>query len=27
MPAPYATHRRQLELILRAWGMDEADRR
>jgi LDH2 family malate/lactate/ureidoglycolate dehydrogenase len=23
MPAPYATHRRQLELILRAWGMDE----
>jgi LDH2 family malate/lactate/ureidoglycolate dehydrogenase len=24
MPAPYATHRRQLELILRAWGMDGA---
>src|SRR5216684_1733778 len=23
MPAPYATHRRQLELILRAWGMDD----
>src|SRR5437660_6509966 len=23
MPAPYATHRRQLELILSAWGMDE----
>ncbi len=22
MPAPYATHRRQLELILSAWGMD-----
>src|ERR1041384_7059062 len=24
MPASYATHRRQLELILRAWGMDES---
>ena len=24
MPAAYATHRRQLELILRAWGMDDA---
>ena len=24
MPAPYATHRKQLELILRAWGMPEA---
>ena len=24
MPAPYATHRKQLELILRAWGMAEA---
>jgi LDH2 family malate/lactate/ureidoglycolate dehydrogenase len=23
MPASYAAHRRQLELILRAWGMDE----
>ena len=23
MPAPYATHRRQLELILSAWGMNE----
>ena len=23
MPAPYATHRKQLELILRAWGMQE----
>src|SRR5437763_10452770 len=23
MPASYATHRRQLELILRAWGMDK----
>jgi LDH2 family malate/lactate/ureidoglycolate dehydrogenase len=23
MPASYATHRRQLELILRAWGMNE----
>lgn len=23
MPAPYATHRRQLELILRAWGMED----
>src|SRR5258707_6145751 len=24
MPASYATHRQQLELILRAWGMPEA---
>jgi LDH2 family malate/lactate/ureidoglycolate dehydrogenase len=24
MPAPYETHRRQLELILNAWGMDKA---
>jgi len=24
MPASYATHRKQLELILRAWGMPEA---
>lgn len=24
MPAPYAKHRRQLELILSAWGMDQA---
>lgn len=24
MPAPYATHRRQLQLILQAWGMPEA---
>jgi len=23
MPASYATHRKQLELILRAWGMAE----
>ena len=24
MPAPYAKHRRQLELILEAWGMEQA---
>ena len=24
MPATYETHRRQLELILKAWGMPEA---
>ena len=24
MPASYKTHRQQLELILRAWGMSEA---
>ena len=26
MPAPYATHRKQLELILSAWGMPEFDK-
>ena len=24
MPASYETHRKQLELILRSWGMEEA---